>query len=393
MDRGAAADLSRGQVQLALGRDAHAGRACDERGPAGESRAHHGGRHRRPRLSGAGRGRVLRERGVPWCGSACPAAWSRASCRRTDFRSSGCGSAACAARASATWLLAPLRIAARGAAGVRILRRVRPRVGARAGGYVSGPGGIAAWLLRVPLLIHEQNAIAGMTNRWLARLAKPGARGVSRAASRRGSEARAIGNPVRADIAALPPPAARFAGRGAPCASAGVRRQPGRAAPERRRAAGAGAPRSLESARECATRPASADRGRPRGATPSSGRGGGAALHRRHGGGLCLGGSGAVPRRRHDRRRAAGRRPRAPFWCRSRARSTIIRPRTPRSWCARRGAGCIHERELTLSACARACSLAPTAASCSPWPSARDCCQDARRRARRLCLQRARSAA
>ncbi len=83
-----------------------------------------------------------------------------------------------------------------------MLRRVRPRSVLGAGGYVSGPGGIAAWLLRVPLLIHEQNAVAGLTNRWLARIASqvleafPG----SFAAK---VHARTIGNPVRADIAAL----------------------------------------------------------------------------------------------------------------------------------------------------------------------------------------------
>jgi UDP-N-acetylglucosamine--N-acetylmuramyl-(pentapeptide) pyrophosphoryl-undecaprenol N-acetylglucosamine transferase len=62
------------------------------------------------------------------------------------------------------------------------------------------------------LLIHEQNAIAGLTNRWLARIASqvleafPGSFGAQ-------VHARAIGNPVRADIAALPAPQTRFAGR------------------------------------------------------------------------------------------------------------------------------------------------------------------------------------
>ena len=69
------------------------------------------------------------------------------------------------------WLLAPLAICKAVAQAMGVLRRVQPRSVLGAGGYVSGPGGIAAWLLRVPLLIHEQNAIAGMTNRWLARLA------------------------------------------------------------------------------------------------------------------------------------------------------------------------------------------------------------------------------
>jgi UDP-N-acetylglucosamine--N-acetylmuramyl-(pentapeptide) pyrophosphoryl-undecaprenol N-acetylglucosamine transferase len=110
------------------------------------------------------------------------------------------------------WLLAPLRIANAVAQAVRVLKRVKPRSVLGAGGYVSGPGGIAAWLMRIPLLIHEQNAIAGMTNRWLARLASqvleafPGSFGAH-------VRATTIGNPVREDIAALAAPAERFAGR------------------------------------------------------------------------------------------------------------------------------------------------------------------------------------
>ena len=111
-----------------------------------------------------------------------------------------------------TWLLAPLRIIKAVAQAMSVLRRVRPRSVLGAGGYVSGPGGIAAWLLRVPLLIHEQNAIAGLTNRWLARIASqvleafPGSFGGR-------VRARTIGNPVRTDIAALPAPQTRFASR------------------------------------------------------------------------------------------------------------------------------------------------------------------------------------
>jgi UDP-N-acetylglucosamine--N-acetylmuramyl-(pentapeptide) pyrophosphoryl-undecaprenol N-acetylglucosamine transferase len=112
------------------------------------------------------------------------------------------------------WLLAPLRILKAVVQCLRVLQRVRPRAVLGFGGYVSGPGGIAAWLLRIPLLVHEQNAIAGLTNRWLARLADPvleafpGSFGARR-------HARTIGNPVRADIAGLPPPRARFDGRDA----------------------------------------------------------------------------------------------------------------------------------------------------------------------------------
>ncbi len=112
----------------------------------------------------------------------------------------------------ATLAMAPLRIFNAVVQAVKVLRRVRPRAVLGAGGYVSGPGGIAARLLGIPLLIHEQNAMPGMTNRWLARVATVVMQGFpgSFAASAR---ARTVGNPVRADIAALPEPAVRFAGR------------------------------------------------------------------------------------------------------------------------------------------------------------------------------------
>jgi UDP-N-acetylglucosamine--N-acetylmuramyl-(pentapeptide) pyrophosphoryl-undecaprenol N-acetylglucosamine transferase len=110
------------------------------------------------------------------------------------------------------WLLAPAALIKAVAQAMGVLRRVRPRSVLGAGGYVSGPGGIAAWLLRVPLLIHEQNAIPGMTNRWLARLATQVLEAFPGSFAPR-VHARAIGNPVRADIAAVAVPSVRFAGR------------------------------------------------------------------------------------------------------------------------------------------------------------------------------------
>ena len=113
-----------------------------------------------------------------------------------------------------TRLLAPVTVASAVIHALRVLRRVRPSAVLGLGGYVSGPGGIAAWMLRIPLLIHEQNAVAGMTNRVLARFAIqvleafPGS-----FPSKAGARARTIGNPVRADIAALPAPDVRFANR------------------------------------------------------------------------------------------------------------------------------------------------------------------------------------
>lgn len=68
-------------------------------------------------------------------------------------------------------LTAPFKILKAIWQAIRILRQIRPQVIVGMGGFVTGPGGIAAWLLRIPLIIHEQNAIAGLTNRWLAKIA------------------------------------------------------------------------------------------------------------------------------------------------------------------------------------------------------------------------------
>jgi UDP-N-acetylglucosamine--N-acetylmuramyl-(pentapeptide) pyrophosphoryl-undecaprenol N-acetylglucosamine transferase len=93
-----------------------------------------------------------------------------------------------------------------------VLRRVRPRAVVSFGGYAAGPGGLAAWLLRRPLIVHEQNRAAGMTNRVLARMARRVLCGFPE--TFRGLASETVGNPVRAEIAALAPPAERFVGRG-----------------------------------------------------------------------------------------------------------------------------------------------------------------------------------
>jgi len=95
------------------------------------------------------------------------------------------------------------------------LRRRRPQLVLGMGGFASGPGGVMAWLLRIPLVIQEQNAIPGLTNRILARLARrvfeafPGSFGIDLGAE-------TSGNPVRPEISALPPPEQRFAGHDGP---------------------------------------------------------------------------------------------------------------------------------------------------------------------------------
>ncbi|HEY8682757.1 MAG TPA: undecaprenyldiphospho-muramoylpentapeptide beta-N-acetylglucosaminyltransferase [Rhodanobacter sp.] len=108
-----------------------------------------------------------------------------------------------------TRLLAPLMLLRALAASLALLRQVRPRSVLSMGGYVAGPGGLAAWLLRRPLLVHEQNRVAGFTNRKLASIARRVLAGFADALP----QAEWVGNPVRAAIAALPLPAQRFATR------------------------------------------------------------------------------------------------------------------------------------------------------------------------------------
>src|SRR5512135_1380535 len=87
--------------------------------------------------------------------------------------------------------------------------RHRPHVVLGMGGYITMPGGLMAALLRRPLVIHEQNSIAGMSNKVLAKLATRVLSGFPDVLKR----TQWCGNPVRADIAALPEPQERYAGR------------------------------------------------------------------------------------------------------------------------------------------------------------------------------------
>jgi UDP-N-acetylglucosamine--N-acetylmuramyl-(pentapeptide) pyrophosphoryl-undecaprenol N-acetylglucosamine transferase len=112
----------------------------------------------------------------------------------------------------ATKLLAPIRICSTIAQCLGIIRRLRPRAVLGMGGYVAGPGGVAAWLSRRPLVIHEQNAVAGMTNKILSRFATDILEAFP-ASFPAPSRARPIGNPVRLEISELEEPATRMAGR------------------------------------------------------------------------------------------------------------------------------------------------------------------------------------
>lgn len=100
-------------------------------------------------------------------------------------------------------LKAPWRISRALWQSLRLLGRLRPVVVLGAGGYVTGPGGLAAWLRRIPLVIHEQNAVVGTSNRLLARLAARRCEGFPDSFAN-SKKRRTTGNPVRADILQVP---------------------------------------------------------------------------------------------------------------------------------------------------------------------------------------------
>ncbi len=102
----------------------------------------------------------------------------------------------------ATLLGAPLRVLRAVRAASRVLRRERPAAVISFGGYAAGPGGIAARLAGIPLLVHEQNRAAGMTNKVLARLAAQVLVGFPQTFAKE----TLVGNPVRLEIAQVPPP-------------------------------------------------------------------------------------------------------------------------------------------------------------------------------------------
>jgi UDP-N-acetylglucosamine--N-acetylmuramyl-(pentapeptide) pyrophosphoryl-undecaprenol N-acetylglucosamine transferase len=109
-------------------------------------------------------------------------------------------------------LLLPFRLAYAFWQSLAIMLRERPAAVIGFGGYISFPGGVIAALLGCPLLLHEQNAVAGMANRVLARLADR----VLCAFPDVLPEAVWTGNPVRVAIAGLPLPALRYAARRGP---------------------------------------------------------------------------------------------------------------------------------------------------------------------------------
>ncbi|MBU3725296.1 MAG: undecaprenyldiphospho-muramoylpentapeptide beta-N-acetylglucosaminyltransferase [Burkholderiaceae bacterium] len=115
----------------------------------------------------------------------------------------------------AAWLTLPLRLLVAIREASHIFGRSQPQVVVAFGGYVTFPVGLLAFLKRIPLCVHEQNAVMGTANRWLARVARSVM--VSFPSTRFApSRAILIGNPVREAIHALPAPAERYHQRTGP---------------------------------------------------------------------------------------------------------------------------------------------------------------------------------
>jgi UDP-N-acetylglucosamine--N-acetylmuramyl-(pentapeptide) pyrophosphoryl-undecaprenol N-acetylglucosamine transferase len=105
-------------------------------------------------------------------------------------------------RGALGWVMAPFMLSLATCQAILAILRFRPGVVLGMGGFVSGPGGLAAWLCRRPLVVHEQNAIPGLTNRLLSRIATKVLAAYPRCFADTVS-AETPGNPVRAAIAAM----------------------------------------------------------------------------------------------------------------------------------------------------------------------------------------------
>ena len=111
-----------------------------------------------------------------------------------------------------TLLALPLRLLRAFAQSLQVVRRVKPDVLVGLGGYITLPGGLMGVLMQKPLVLHEQNSVAGMANRVLAVVA----RRVFTAFPNVLANGQWVGNPLRAEFLVQPGPKERFANRSGP---------------------------------------------------------------------------------------------------------------------------------------------------------------------------------
>lgn len=100
------------------------------------------------------------------------------------------------------WINMPFLLLRAVTQALKILSACQPAVVLGMGGFASGPGALAARLRGIPVVIHEQNAIAGTTNKWLSKLTRHRLCAFPNALPK----AKTVGNPVRESICQLPGP-------------------------------------------------------------------------------------------------------------------------------------------------------------------------------------------
>ena len=105
------------------------------------------------------------------------------------------------------WLLLPIKLAIASKQSISTIHKYQPNVVLGMGGFAAFPGGLIAKCLGKPLVIHEQNSIAGLTNKILALIAN---RVLAAFPSAFVNKAELVGNPVRQDITQLPAPEHRY---------------------------------------------------------------------------------------------------------------------------------------------------------------------------------------
>lgn len=111
-----------------------------------------------------------------------------------------------------TILAAPVKLVRALLQSVTIMRQHRPVAVLGMGGFVAGPGGLVAALMGIPVVIHEQNAVAGLTNKLLSRVSKKILQGFPNTFAKK-DKVIAVGNPVRKEIAGIAAPQERLVGR------------------------------------------------------------------------------------------------------------------------------------------------------------------------------------
>lgn len=157
--------------------------------------------------------KVLRERGIPvtWLGSI--GGMETRLVPQHDIHIDTLAISGLRGKGKLAMLTAPGRLLRAVRSAGFLIRDLQPRAVIAFGGFASGPGGLAARLHGLPLLVHEQNRAPGLTNRVLSRFARRVLTGFPGSFAQREE---AVGNPVRAEIAAIAGPEQRLAGREGP---------------------------------------------------------------------------------------------------------------------------------------------------------------------------------